>query len=148
VTGCDPTQGQELFKGTSFATPFVAGTAALVRSAWPKLSAGQVADRLVKTASLARGGAGSPDFGAGVVNPYRAVTDTTLAGGGEVAKPSPIPAERPDLVAQRKEAVVVAAGDRARGAATLLIGVAVGGLVLGGLVLAGYRRRWAVTRRV
>jgi type VII secretion-associated serine protease mycosin len=140
VTGCDPGAGQELWQGTSFATPFVSGTAALVRSAWPRLTADQVAERLIRTASAARGGADSPEYGAGVVNPYRAVTDTTVDGAAAPARSAPVPAQQTDPVAQRHEAAVAAADRQARHAATTLLGVTVGGLAVAGLVIAGRRR--------
>ena len=141
VTGCDPGAGHELFQGTSFATPFVAGTAALVRSAWPKLTADQVAERLIRTAGLARGGAGSEEYGAGVVNPYRAVMDTTLSGAGpSPAEPAPIPPQRPDLAAQHRDAAASKAQRSASVTALTLLGVTLGGLALGGLVIAGRRR--------
>lgn len=147
VTGCNPIQGLKYYGGTSFATPYVAGVAALVRAAYPTLTAAQVADRLVKTASLARGGKDSPAYGAGIVNPYRAVTDTTVDGGAPVAKPTPLPAPRPDLVAQRKAEAVAAENDRARHTAVVLLGGTAGVLIFAGLVIAGHRRRWLVTRK-
>lgn len=67
--------GHNYWTGTSFATPFVAGTAALVRSAWPNLTAPQVMERILATAAPSRGGERSLDYGAGIVDPYRAVTE-------------------------------------------------------------------------
>ncbi|HEY4022895.1 MAG TPA: type VII secretion-associated serine protease mycosin [Pseudonocardiaceae bacterium] len=141
VTGCDPEQGQELWDGTSFATAFVAGTASLVRSAWPNLTAAQVADRLVRTADVARGGSGSLAYGAGVVDPYRAVADTTVDGppAPAVAR-TPIPAPGPDPDARRQQAAAMASS-RAANTAVVLIGVTVAGLGLAGLVIVGRRRR-------
>ncbi|MGH3937382.1 MAG: type VII secretion-associated serine protease mycosin [Pseudonocardiaceae bacterium] len=82
--------GHAYADGTSFATPFVAATAALVRAAWPKLTASEVAQRLIATASPARGGLGSTAYGAGLVNPYRAVTD-----GMDTAGPAALPVHVP-----------------------------------------------------
>ncbi len=147
VTGCAPSGGHALWQGTSFATPFVTGTAALVRSAWPSLTAAEVASRLIRTASVSRGGARSPEYGTGVVNPYRAVTDTTVADEPEPVEVTPLPGPETDLVAERREAAVRAADQNARGTATTLLVVVLGGLVLGGLVLAGRRRGWTATRR-
>jgi membrane-anchored mycosin MYCP len=146
VTGCFPLAGHGLWQGTSFATPFVAGTAALVRSAWPKLTADQVARRLIRTASVSRGGSRSPEYGVGVVNPYRAVTDTSVGADAALAKPAPLPGPRPDPVAEQRAAAVRAADHKARGTATTLLAVALGGLALAGIVFAGRRRRWAATR--
>jgi type VII secretion-associated serine protease mycosin len=147
VTACAPSAGHELYQGTSFAAPFVAGTAALVRSAWPGLTAPQVAERLIRTASVSRGGARSPEYGTGVVSPYRAVTDTTVAGEPEPVEVTPLPGPQPDLVAERREAAVRAADQNARDTATTLLVVAIGGLVVGGIILAGRRRGWSPTRR-
>ncbi|UOX90927.1 type VII secretion-associated serine protease mycosin [Amycolatopsis sp. FBCC-B4732] len=132
--------GHAYVDGTSFAAPFVSGTAALVRSAWPQLSAAEVAQRLEATASPARGGRGSHAFGAGLVDPYRAVTD-----GLDPAKPALLPAFVPqppdrarlDQAAREQETAATAKG--------LAIAVA-GALVLAGLLAwilpLGRRRRW------
>jgi membrane-anchored mycosin MYCP len=82
--------GHTYWTGTSFAAAFVSGTAALVRSAWPRLTADQVAERLRATATPGPGGRGG--YGAGLVNPYRAVTDT-MATGRPAAVPG-LPRER------------------------------------------------------
>lgn len=82
--------GHSYVDGTSFAVPFVSATAALVRSAWPTLTASQVTQRLLATADPARGGQGSPAYGAGLVNPYRAVTD-----GLDPAQPAALPPHTP-----------------------------------------------------
>lgn len=65
--------------GTSFAAPFVAGTAALVRQAHPDLTARQVVERIQNTAIPAAGG---HDFavGHGVVDPVAAVTGVRRSG--------------------------------------------------------------------
>ncbi|MEV4755771.1 type VII secretion-associated serine protease mycosin [Micromonospora sp. NPDC049559] len=66
-------------QGTSFAAPLVAATAALVRSHWPTMSAGDVVNRLIRTARDL-GPAGRDDrFGFGLVNPVAALN-------GEVAR--------------------------------------------------------------
>jgi membrane-anchored mycosin MYCP len=129
--------------GTSFAAPFVAGTAALVRAAWPKLTAAQVAQRLMATATSARGGRGSLEYGAGIVDPYRAVTEG-LAGAGRNLPATTVPP--PD-----RHQLAVAAWWHARGLeARTMAMLAAGGmatvLVLGWLLIAGHRRRWAATR--
>lgn len=95
--------GHQYSQGTSFAAPFVAATAALVRSAWPELTAPQVAERILATATPAPGGHGSQEYGAGLVNPFRAVTDglvTTPAVAVPPAGPprSPAPVHRPPAV--------------------------------------------------
>lgn len=146
VTGCVPGSGHTLKQGTSFATPFVAGTAALVRSAWPELTAEQVTERLVRTASVSRGGARSPAYGTGLVNPYRAVTDTAVPGEPAPESMAPLSGPQRDPLAEQQEAAVRAADENARGTATLLLVATAGGLALVGITIAGRRRRWAVTR--
>ncbi|KAA2267217.1 type VII secretion-associated serine protease mycosin [Solihabitans fulvus] len=136
--------GHAYVDGTSFAAPFVAGTAALVRAAWPQLTAAQVVQRLKATASPARGGLGSAGYGAGLVNPYRAVTD-----GLDPNKPAALPAyvpQPPDLpllhrIAQEEHTATVA---------KWLTAAAIGGIVLAALTAAvlprGRRRRWRASR--
>jgi len=61
-------------QGTSFAAPLVAATAALVRSRYPKMSAGEVVNRLISTARDI-GPTGRDDrFGYGLVDPVAALT--------------------------------------------------------------------------
>ncbi len=61
-------------QGTSFAAPLVAATAALVRSRYPKMSAGDVVNRLISTARDL-GPTGRDDrFGYGLVDPVAALT--------------------------------------------------------------------------
>ena len=67
--------------GTSFASAFVAGVVALVRSAHPELNAAQVVARIEATAH----GPAGPGTGHGLVDPVRAVTAALPAdspGGG------------------------------------------------------------------
>ncbi|MDQ8707010.1 type VII secretion-associated serine protease mycosin [Streptomyces sp. LHD-70] len=79
VLSADPTNPKRysLAQGTSDATAIVSGAAALVRSKYPDLTAGQVANRLIKSASfLGQKGLTAPDdkYGYGVVRPNKAVT--------------------------------------------------------------------------
>jgi type VII secretion-associated serine protease mycosin len=63
-------------QGTSFASPLVAASAALVRSHWPRMSAANVVNRLILTAHDL-GVAGRDDsFGFGAVDPAAALTAT------------------------------------------------------------------------
>ncbi|MFD5846749.1 type VII secretion-associated serine protease mycosin [Streptomyces chartreusis] len=69
--------------GTSEATAYVSAAAALVRSKYPDLSAGQVINRLIKSATFAHHkGLKAPDeeFGYGIVRPYSALTMDIPAG--------------------------------------------------------------------
>ncbi|MEV0563171.1 type VII secretion-associated serine protease mycosin [Dactylosporangium sp. NPDC050588] len=66
--------------GTSFAAPYVAGTAALLRAYYPEMTPQQIADRITATADQPPGGR-DPQVGSGTVNPYRAVA-ALLDGAG------------------------------------------------------------------
>jgi len=138
-------RGHAYWDGTSFATPFVSGTAALIRAAHPKLSAAEVAQRLRATASPARGGRNSTTHGRGVVDPYRAVTD-------ELATGAPLPPEAVTPVTVDREAEAAAA-DRRRTTRIALILAGTGGGVAALLLCAaavlplGRRRRWLPGRR-
>ena len=86
--------------GTSFAAPLVAGTAALVRAYRPDLTAEQVVARIVATADPPASRADAALVGAGVVNPYAAVT-AVLPGEEVAARPQAITrasAGTPDLL--------------------------------------------------
>jgi len=74
---------QDSLTGTSYATPFVSGVAALVRSRYPWLDARQVVARIEATAD---GGSG-PGTGNGLVNPVQAVS--AILGSGSAPRPSP-----------------------------------------------------------
>ncbi|WP_079077537.1 type VII secretion-associated serine protease mycosin [Streptomyces sp. Root369] len=70
--------------GTSNSTAFVSAAAALLRSKYPDLTAGQIANRLVKTAVLPSSAEGIslPDekYGYGTIRPLAALTDDIPAG--------------------------------------------------------------------
>lgn len=68
--------------GTSLSTAYVSGGAALVRAKFPDLSAGQVVNRLVKTALLPDSVEGDRDvsYGYGMMRPLRALTEDIPAG--------------------------------------------------------------------
>ncbi|GAB7048921.1 hypothetical protein JCM9534A_40470 [Catenuloplanes indicus JCM 9534] len=87
-----PGGGHAYADGTSYAAPFGAATAALVRQRWPDLTATEVTARLVATADPAPGGPASDAYGYGVLNPYRAVTDTRPAAPPARSGPSATPA--------------------------------------------------------
>ncbi len=61
-------------QGTSFAAPMVSATAALIRSRWPDMPAGEVINRIIRTAKD-KGAAGRDAlFGFGLVDPVGALT--------------------------------------------------------------------------
>ncbi len=85
IVGANPTMsnGYGVGSGTSDATAFVSGVAALVRAKYPDLTAGQVINRLIKSASfLGHKGLKAPDeqYGYGIIRPYEAVTMDIPAG--------------------------------------------------------------------
>jgi type VII secretion-associated serine protease mycosin len=119
-------------QGTSFAAAFVSGEAALVRSAYPRLTAAQVVSRIEDTAD---GPTGS-HTGAGMINPIQAVTAVLPPpAASSPVPPQPVSVPRltqPDPLA-RTVALSVTGG--AIAAAVL---VAIGAAV----VPRGRRRRW------
>ncbi len=79
IVAANPTRsnGYSVASGTSDATAYVSATAALVRAKYPDLTAGQVINRLIKSASfLGHKGLKAPDedYGYGIIRPYQAVT--------------------------------------------------------------------------
>ncbi len=81
----DPNTGQPLRNGTSYATPMVAGTAALMLDANPELTAAQVREILTLTADkidgLSESNPFDPKLGHGRVNAYCAVLRALSAPG-------------------------------------------------------------------
>jgi len=132
IVAAGPVRGHVLGNGTSFAAPQVAAAAALVRQYYPRLNAAQVAARLIATADPAPGGAA--EYGAGVVNPYRAVT-SRLEGAPEqlAALPAPDPTVDQNVASRWNPALVVAG----LGAVVAVV------IALAGAALPrGTRRRW------
>lgn len=78
--------GMVTVSGTGVACGFVAAAAALVLARHRDLSADDLRNRLTATATTADGGSASLEFGAGVVNPYAAVTDEMTG-----ARPAALP---------------------------------------------------------
>ncbi|MGW9046950.1 type VII secretion-associated serine protease mycosin [Streptomyces lydicus] len=82
--------------GTSSATAYVSAAAALLRSKFPGLTAGQIANRLVKTAKLPDSVKDTklPDkhYGYGFIRPYSALTEDIPAGSKNGPLPAPPPA--------------------------------------------------------
>ncbi len=79
--------------GAALATAFVAGTAALIRSYYPKLSAAAVVHRLEVTADQPGVTLPNPQVGYGTVDPYTGVTTVLPEESGGV--PPEVPAARP-----------------------------------------------------
>jgi subtilisin family serine protease len=132
--------GHTVQQGTSFAAPFVSATAALLVQRFPGLSPAQVQRRLVATADPAPGGGRSDEYGFGLLNPYRALTETL---GPEVAgSPAPVVVHAADPAAvavrqRRGEAQRRALLAGAAGAAVVLLAG-----VTAAAVRRGRRRGW------
>ncbi|MFJ3220709.1 type VII secretion-associated serine protease mycosin [Kitasatospora sp. NPDC086801] len=134
--------------GTSDATAYVSATAALIRAKYPELSAGQVINRMIRTAAAPGDGSAVPGsrYGFGVLAPAKALEanpvvdsgprENPLVGRGE-SQGAPVEGvtEQPS-----GEAVVPAAGaGGAGGGGWFGVGVAVGvalwGVLVGGVVV-------------
>jgi membrane-anchored mycosin MYCP len=124
--------------GTSFAAPFVAGVAALVRSYHPGLTAAQVIQRIEVTADHPAGTLPDPGLGWGEVNPFAAVT-AVLPGeqrGAVAPARSAVPAPvRPSQASGQARTVAV---EGAMAGALLAVLV----LLAAGIVRRGRQRRW------
>ncbi|QLY34159.1 type VII secretion-associated serine protease mycosin [Nocardia huaxiensis] len=115
-------QGLQPIESTSFAAPYVAGLAALVRARFPELTAAQVMDRIIRTAHAP--GPGRDDrIGAGLVDPVAALTaqlpDQPIGAGAGTPRVMLLPADPigPDPL-PRRVAVI--------GSLTCLLALAVG----------------------
>lgn len=136
ILGADPTLSRQysLSTGSSDATAYVSATAALVRSKYPDLTAGQVINRLIKSASfLDHKGLTAPDeeYGYGIIRPRQAVTMDIPAGPEKnplgqltaASPPSGSAVEKKDPAAQAPISgpIVIVAG----AAAVLILGIVV-----------------------
>lgn len=136
--------GESYVDGTSFATAFVSGTAALVRAAWPQLSAPQVIQRLEATAGPAAGGKDSDEYGAGLVDPYRAVTDQ-LDSRAPAALPAYVPPP-PDQAELARRADLRHTTAVAKWSAVGAIGVLVLAAMAAAILSRARRRHWRPSR--
>ncbi|TDV34590.1 type VII secretion-associated serine protease mycosin [Actinophytocola oryzae] len=127
--------------GTSYAAPFVAGTAALVRAYHPELTATQVRARLRTTADHPAATLPDPEYGWGLVNPNAAVTAVLR---DEPTVSNALPAASPPVVTPPDEL----------GPILTVAGLATAAVLVFALWLsarlgpAGRRRRWRPARTV
>lgn len=89
LVGALPGGGYSSFTGTSGATPIVAGIAALVKAAHPELSAGEIVNRIVKTARPAGAEGTDSLYGFGLVDAAAAVADAPVEAS-ETANGNPL----------------------------------------------------------
>lgn len=142
VTAAARGDGHARYTGTSFAAAYVAGAAALVRQYHPTLSAPQVAQRLTATVDAA-GGLSGGGYGAGIVNPYRAVTGHT--DDREPSRPGPVAGRTRDPGAQAAAAAATRTRRRALALSAAGAGLAVLILLAAAVLPRGTRRRWRPT---
>ncbi len=96
VDALEGDDGARPIAGTSYATAYVSGTAALIRARYPRLSAAEVVERILRTA---RGGSATdPSVGFGVVDPVAALTAElpTAAQLPDPARERVLPAPPPE----------------------------------------------------
>ncbi|MFW0791104.1 type VII secretion-associated serine protease mycosin [Gordonia sp. CPCC 205333] len=103
--------GSMPINGTSFAAPYVAGLAALIRARFPHLRAAQVMARIVQTAHSA-GGDRDGQIGAGVVDPVAALTHELSDGATPPPNRRPIaaPPVMPTPDPWQRNAALIGAG--------------------------------------
>ncbi len=141
--------------GTSDSTAYVSATAALIRSKYPDLSAGQVINRMIKSATPPADGTVVPNnhYGYGVLAPAKALEANPAVDSGPRENPlvkrpesrgTPPSDDESDATDQPSaEPVVPEAGGGGSGDSTGLViaAVAVGAFVLGLSVFAVVRGR-------
>jgi type VII secretion-associated serine protease mycosin len=81
--------------GTSFAAPYVAATAALLRARYPHESATQIINRMTSTATSPTHGR-DIQWGFGIINPYAALTAPPPAADAPNSLTLPAQAKQPD----------------------------------------------------
>jgi type VII secretion-associated serine protease mycosin len=141
VTSVTPGSGQTTdIGGTSFASPFVAATAALLLQRFPGMTPAQVRRQLIATADPAPGGRHSDEYGYGTVNPYRALTETLAPDRAAPPVPAVVHTEDPAVLALQ------ARRDHSQAKALVLAAVGGGVVLLAGIltvvVRRGRRRGW------
>jgi membrane-anchored mycosin MYCP len=143
VVAATRVRGHLSWTGTSFATPMVSATVALMRAAEPGLNGDEIALRLLATTDPARGDA-AQGYGRGVVNPYRAVTERLTDAAPQAQQPLPdLPYDAAAAArSQRWETLGQVAMWVALGLGLLVLGVMAAAL----LMPHGRRRRWKPTR--
>ncbi len=134
-----PGRGHKEQNGTSYATPFVTAAVALIREYWPNLTAAEVVHRIVSTTDPASGSERSA-YGTGVLNPYRAVTETGAVGGPPPAVALPREVVDPAVVAEQGRRTL--AQRRAIWVAGIAGAAAALAVLLAVIVPRGARRRW------
>ncbi|RKN48402.1 type VII secretion-associated serine protease mycosin [Micromonospora endolithica] len=137
-----PRQGHLRAEGTSYAVPFVAGTAALLREYRPELNAAQVAQRIVASTDPAPGDRAGGAYGVGVLNPYRAITDVGGGAPGGLRPAAALADDRADPAVLARQARRATARHRALALAGISGALVATAVLLALVVPRGARRRW------
>ncbi|MEV7555147.1 S8 family serine peptidase [Amycolatopsis sp. NPDC089917] len=108
-------------QGTSFAAPYVAGLAALVRAKFPGLQAREVMNRIKATAQHPAAPGGRDNFvGFGVIDPIAALT-AIVPSEADKAQPVPLPANLPPSNDRDSAPMIVALAGTGGGLVALLV---------------------------
>lgn len=136
ITSLDPSPGtdalanqvvedgkQQAIQGTSFASPYVAGLAALVRAQFPQLNAYEVMHRIEATAQHPGAPGGRDNYiGYGVINPVAALTAVVPAEEGIApAQAEQLPSGLPPAAHKNWTPMIVALAGTGGGLLVLLI---------------------------
>jgi membrane-anchored mycosin MYCP len=110
-------------QGTSFAAPYVAGLAALVKAKFPELDAKGIINRIKETAQHPAAPGGRDNFvGFGVIDPVAALTQSLPSEVGNLApQPSPQLAQLPPANDHNSTPMIVALAGTGGGLVALLI---------------------------
>ncbi|GII21780.1 type VII secretion-associated serine protease [Planosporangium mesophilum] len=142
IVSADKT-GYAIGDGTSASTAIVAGTAALVRSKYPNLSAKEVVHRLTATATDKGAPGRDPQYGYGIVNPVAALTADVPP-----AAPSATPTTQAPAPAPATTGPTNAAGpDKVRPTRIITAAVIIGISAVVVLLAAGGVVAWLLLRR-
>lgn len=136
ITSLDPSPGtdalanqvvedgkQQAIQGTSFASPYVAGLAALVRAQFPQLNAYEVMHRIEATAQHPGAPGGRDNYiGYGVINPVAALTAVVPSEEGIApARAEQLPSGLPPAAHKNWTPMIVALAGTGGGLLVLLI---------------------------
>lgn len=110
-------------QGTSFAAPYVAGLAALVKAKFPTLDGRAIVNRIKETAQHPAAPGGRDNFvGYGVIDPVAALTQSLPSElGHQAVVPSPQPAQLPPASDHSSTPMIVALAGTGGGVVALLI---------------------------
>ncbi|MFE5817359.1 S8 family serine peptidase [Streptomyces sp. NPDC056479] len=147
----DPTSssGYVVANGTSGSTAYVSAIVALLRSKYPDLTAGQIINRLIKSASfLQNEGKTAPDkeLGYGIARPGTAMTMNIPKGpkGNPLIKGSSSTSTNSAAGSDDNDSTSQAAKKKKKsssGSLLLIVGIAAAVLVIGGILFAVLRSR-------